>query len=560
VTKPARFLALALWLIASAGLAQTDSAFPRIRSIVIEHKSVFGPEERLDEIPHVPDLTFIFHLANFLHINTKEEVIRRELLVHEGEPADPFLIAESERNLRALPYIRQVKILTSPAPDGQVDLHVLAQDTWTTQPRASFTFGGGSHRSSFGIVEENVLGYGKKVRLLYRSGIDRDSALFEYDDPRVLGSRWAASGDYQDNSDGHVAEGFLEYPFYSLETPWSVRGGYSERRETGKEFDHFGTETASFRRQQQTTVPRIKHRLEMLSDSDVLWRAGPFYRWNEETFSNLSPTTAPPTDLPVDQRQSEPGLFLHREVVDYVREHHLELFDKTEDLNLGNTFDADMGYSWSELGALVDEPILNASDRQGIDFGEGRKVFLYTLVTGRYNDGDVRNAVGEVEGISYYRFHWVYEHTLVSRVKLDLGRNLDRDVQIFLGDFNGLRGFDTRQFAGEKRFIFNLEDRLFFVNDLFHLVSLGAVVFFDSGYVWAPNQGVDFRRLATSAGIGLRVDALRGAGEALFRLDLGFPMTDGGSGQHGPGVTIGSGQAFEAFDGPFDLQSASTSP
>jgi len=557
VTTPARLLAPALWLIASAGLAQTDSAFPRIRSIVIEHKSVFGPEERLDEIPHVPDLTFIFRLANLLHIETKEEVIRRELLVHEGEFADPFLIAESERNLRALPYIRQVKILTSPAPEGQVDLHVLAQDTWTTQPRASFSSGGGSHRASFGIVEDNVLGYGKKIRLLYRSGIDRDSALFAYSDPRVLGSRWAAGGDYQDTSDGHVAEGILEYPFYSLDTPWSVRGGYSERRERGKEFDHFGNETASFRRTQEVTAPRIGARLEMLSDADAVWRAGPFYRRNEETFSDLSPTTAPPTDLPVNQRQSEPGIFVHREVVDYVRERHLNLFDKIEDLNLGNTFDAEMGYSWRELGALIDEPILNAADRQGFAFGEGRKAFLYTLVTGRYSDGDVRNAVAEVEGISYYRFHWLYEHTLVSRVKLDLGRNLDRDVQIFLGNFNGLRGFDTRQFAGEKRFIFNLEDRLFFVNDLFHLVSLGAVVFFDSGYVWAPNQGVDFRRLATSAGIGLRVDALRGSGEALFRIDLAFPMTDGGSGQHGLGVTLGSGQAFEAFDGPFDLQSTS---
>jgi Omp85 superfamily domain len=560
VTKPACLLAPALWLIASAGLAQTDSPFPRIRSIVIEHKSVFGPEERLDDIPHVPDLTFIFHLANFLHIDTKEEVIRRELLLHEGEPADPALIAESERNLRALPYIRQVRIFTLPAPDGQVDLHVLAQDTWTTQPRVSFAVGGGSQRSSLGIVEENVLGYGKKVRLLYRHGIDRDSTLFEYDDPRLLGSRWLATGAYQDTSDGHVAAGFLSYPFYSLDTPYSASAGYSERRERGKEFDHFGTETASFRHKQEFTAPRIGARLAMLSDSDVVWRAGPLYRWNDETFSDLSPSTAPPSELPADQRWSEPGMFLHRETVDYVREHHFELFDKTEDLNLGNTFDADFGYSWRELGALIDEPILNAADRQGIDFGEGRKAFLYTLVTGRYNNGDVRNAVGEVEAIDYYRFYWLCEHTLVSRVKLDLGRNLDKDVQIFLGNFNGLRGFDTRQFAGEKRFIFNLEDRVFFVNDLFHLVSLGAVFFFDSGYVWAPNQGVDFRRMATSAGIGLRVDALRGAGEALFRLDLGFPMTDGGSGTHGPGVTIGTGQAFTPFVGPFDLQSTTGGP
>jgi len=254
---------------------------------------------------------------------------------------------------------------------------------------------------------------------------------------------------------------------------------------------------------------------------------------------------------------SAPGFFVHREVVDFVRERHLNLFDRIEDLNLGNVFDAEFAYSWRTLDALDDEPILTSSDRQGFDLGHGRKAFLFGLITGRYHDGDVRNAVLEVEGIAYYRLNLPYDNTLVSHVKLDLGRNLDRDVQIFLGNFNGLRGFDTRQFAGEKRFVFNLEDRLFFVNDLFHLVSIGAVVFFDSGYVWKPNQGVDFRRLATSAGIGLRLDALRGAGEALFRLDLGVPITDGGSGNYGPGVTISSGQGFSAFDGPFDLQTTS---
>ena len=189
---------------------------------------MFGPDERLDNIPLLPDLTFIFRLANLLHIDTKEEVIRRELLVKEGDPADPFLLEESERNLRALPYIRQVKVGTVPVSPDEVDVIVVTQDTWTTQPRASFGFGGGTHRTSFGLVETNLLGYGKRVRLIYRTGLDRTTSLFEYDDPRVLGSRWSASGDYQDTSDGRVAEGVLEYPFFSLETQsvlWTIGYG-----------------------------------------------------------------------------------------------------------------------------------------------------------------------------------------------------------------------------------------------------------------------------------------------------------------------------------------------
>jgi Omp85 superfamily domain len=554
VRIPALGACAALFLLNVWGTADADSAFPLIRSIQIDHRPVFTDDERL-ELPLLGDQTWIFRAANLLHIDTKEEVIRRELLLREGDPADPFLIEESERNLRGLSFIRAVKIVSTPAPEGQVDLVVQTQDTWTTQPRASFTVGGGSSRSAFGIVESNLLGYGKQFRLLYRSGLDRSSLLIGYTDPRLLGTRWSAFGNYQDASDGHIVEGGLQYPFFSLETPWAGGGAYSNRRERGKEFSHFGDEVASYLRKLDASTSRLGHRLE-ISDADVLWRAGVFYTYADETFSNLS-GGAPPELLPADQRISEPGIFVHREAIRYVRERHLNLFDRVEDLNLGNTFDGQIGYSWEALGARVDEPILTATDRQGFDFGPGRKAFLYGLVTGRYQGNDVQNAVAEVEAVAYYRWYLVFEQTLVSRVKTDLGRNLDRGTQLFLGNFNGLRGFDTRQFVGDKRFIFNLENRLFFVDDLFHLVSLGAVVFFDAGYVWEPDQGVNFRDLATSVGIGLRIDAPRGSGEALFRLDLGVPLTDGGSGTHGPGVTLGTGQGFDTFTGPFDLQSTS---
>jgi len=543
----------ALGLFAATSAAQLPSSLPRVRSIIVENRPVFDADERLDNVPLMPDLTWIFGLANTLHIDTKQEVIRRELLVQEGDPADPFLLEESERNLRALPFIRQVKVGTIPVGPDEVDLIVRTQDTWTTQPRVSLGYGGGTFRYSFGLVESNVLGYGKQIRLIYRHGIDRNSSLFEYDDPRVLGSRWAWSGDYQDTSDGRVAEGQLQYPFYSLETPWAGGAGYSSRREKNRVFDHFGNEAANFRRKLENLQVQAGHRLPF-SDGEVVWRAGIFYRRNEETFSSLSEGSSPEL-LPFDQRQSEPGVFVHREVVHFVRETHLNLFDRIEDINLGNIFDAEAGYSTRALDALVDETIVTAKDRQGFDFGPGRKLFLFGLVTGRHHDGDVRQAAVDFEAVDYHRWNLLWEHTLVSRLKLDLARNLDRDTQIFLGNFNGLRGFDTRQFAGEKRFNFNVEDRVFFVNDLFHLVSLGAVVFFDSGYVWDRNQSVDFRRMATSAGIGLRIDAPRGAGEALFRLDLAFPITDGGSGKRSPGITLGSGQGFDPFTGPFDLQS-----
>ena len=199
------------------------------------------------------------------------------------------------------------------------------------------------------------------------------------------------------------------------------------------------------------------------------------------------------------------------------------------------------------LGALVDEPILTMWDRQGYDFGPGRKVFLYGLLTGRYQGGEVRNAVGEVEAIGYYRWHLGVEHTLVTRVKADLAKNLDGDTQLFLGNFNGLRGFETRRFAGEKRFNFNLEDRLFFVEDLFHLVSLGAVVFFDAGYVWGTEPG---RRLSRHGDErGHRPPHRRAAGLGRGALPHRPRRAAHGRGIRPAraGVTVGTGQAFDPF-------------
>ncbi len=532
-----------------AGAAEAEE-LPRIRSVIIRNEPLFRPDEHLD-LPLLPDMTFLFGIANFLHIDTKEEVIRREMLVKEGDLADPALLEESERNLRAQPYIREVHVTTEPAPGGEVDVVVRTQDTWTTQPRASISVGGGSNRSSLGIVETNLLGYGKRFRLLYRSGIDRDSSLFEYTDPRILGTRWLAIGTYQDTSDGRVAEGSVQYPFYALGTPWGGGAALSSRREENRVFSHFGDEIARFRRKQETFVARAGHLIS--DDPSVIWRAGLSYQRREASFRHLTRTTDP-TLLPFDRRESAPGLWIHREEVNYVRESHLNLFDRIEDLNLGNVFDAEIGYSSRGLDALRDEPIFTISDRQGFDMGPGRKAFLYFYGSGRHRDGDLRNAVAELEGIVYWRLPFVFDNTLVVHAKGDWAHHLDRDTQLILGTSNGLRGFDVRQFVGEKRFVFNVEDRMFFVNDLFHLVSLGAVTFFDAGYVWARHQGVQLDRMASSAGVGLRFDAPRSSSEALFRIDVAVPITDGGSGHHGPEISFSSSQAFDAFDGPFDLQ------
>ena len=53
----------ALFLMTAWSAAHADSAFPRIRSIRIDHRPVFTEDEHF-EVPFLPDLTFVFHAAN----------------------------------------------------------------------------------------------------------------------------------------------------------------------------------------------------------------------------------------------------------------------------------------------------------------------------------------------------------------------------------------------------------------------------------------------------------------------------------------------------------------
>ena len=40
-------------------------------------------------------------ILNSLHYRTRENIVRREVLIHEGEPYDQVLVDETERNIRA---------------------------------------------------------------------------------------------------------------------------------------------------------------------------------------------------------------------------------------------------------------------------------------------------------------------------------------------------------------------------------------------------------------------------------------------------------------------------
>ena len=111
-----------------------------IRSIQIEQKH-FGSSINNTNKTKNDALTKI---ADNLHNQTNEHIIRKNLFIRENELLDPMTIAYNEKWLRDLPYIQDARILASPslADTNEVDIYIITKDI--------FPFGG-----SFEIRNEN---------------------------------------------------------------------------------------------------------------------------------------------------------------------------------------------------------------------------------------------------------------------------------------------------------------------------------------------------------------------------------------------------------------------
>ncbi len=108
-----RIVVAALLFAASIAYAQSPL---RIGKITIEPLDVYSPIEA--------EHGSLYRLADRLHIETRRSVIREFLLFREGDAYQPERLEETERNLRALSFLKSASVTASAPHDGVVDVRV----------------------------------------------------------------------------------------------------------------------------------------------------------------------------------------------------------------------------------------------------------------------------------------------------------------------------------------------------------------------------------------------------------------------------------------------------
>lgn len=522
--SPIRFpaVALAILVAVKAGAAaesplpsgrELEAAGARIGTIRIHRLNIFDPTDPRENHS-------LYRFANRLHILTREQVIRRELLVREGDPYRQDLIDETERNLRALNVIYHVRIRPVACHDGLVDLEVSSQDTWTLRPSVRFSRAGGDNVTRFSFSELNLLGRIKFLQINRRNEVDRNTTGLIYSDPRLFGSRLSLSASYDDSSDGSSRSLALSRPFFSLDSRWSVSASAQHLEQTSRLFQD-GDTISEFRQVSESLG--LSYAFSAGSRDDRVRRYGAGYGYVRDIFTQeegdegfgLLP-------VPDDRKISGPLFTFERIKSRFIEVTNYDKFDREEDFNLGNEMRLATQLSLRSFGADRSEVVVGLTDTFGVPLSEAANLFFNFSLAGRAGSGEVSNLIFS-EGVeSYWRM--TSRQTLYARVAFEAGIHLDAENQLLLGGETGLRGYPTRQFAGDRRLLLTLEHRYFGDWEILRLVRIGFASFADAGDAWYGSEGERLSDLHSDFGFGLRFAVTRSSVASISRLDLAYSV------------------------------------
>ena len=460
------------------------------------------------------------------HQTTRASAVRPFLLLDAGEPCSEFERAESERLLRAQPYLADATVLVIPDTVGGARVEV------TT-------------------VDEIPLVIGARVR-------DGRLAGLKYGSSNASGAglygaaEWREGFSYRDGFGGR----FINHHAFATRTrflveleraPVSTRVSLALQRPLLTSAQRVawlagvsdGSDYATFARPGRRPLALAVDRSR--ADIGGTVRIGPetrrLFAGSYVTHDRLDPATAPVviTDTgfvgAADPRLAGRYGALRRTRLAAVAGARLLSFTKVRgfDALLGSQ-DVARGIQLAAVAGQSFSPQGNGRVL-GLDFyaGAGNPRWFAAL-HGQW-EGEKRQADGWVDAVASGRIAW-YRRLSAGRMLTASGEfagawNQRLPYQLPLGDDGGVRGYRDAGLVGARRAVARAEHR-WVPRRQIRFAAVGAAAFIDVGGVWAGDVpfGVN-SGLRTSAGIGVLAAAPQQS-RRTFRVDLAVPLIGSG--------------------------------
>ncbi len=470
--------------------------------------------------------TWYARAADFIHAKTHPYVIRDALLFKSGQPVMVRTIYETERNIRALPFVRAVRIEPESCSHHVVKVAVIEKDAWTLKFDYRFSHVGGASEIRYKALDTDILGTGKTLAVSWQKTLQRTEIDYEYEDPAIFGSRWTGSLSDGTLSDGYQREITIARPFYRDTDPWAVSfSGLFQKENLDLYLD--GVLVESVPNQLNTGSVTYGHLLGFSHDTGQRFYLG----WSRSSETYETPIADGPGPLlPLNLRSRRTvgptvgwQLFQDR----YRSFENIRLIDRVEDYDLGWNVMGTLGYDPSWFGSLGNSLSFD------LEMSVGSRLFGRDLLLAsgtwqvRRQSGQWQNETGQLAA-TYYNQN-LPEETWVLHTAYAFTVRPDPLSLLYIGGIQGLRGYPNYFRLGTRMWTATLEDRIVTPITLFHSFVLGFVAYTDCAQI-AELTPARWSRIYEDVGGGLRIGNLRSAYGQVYYLTVAMPLV------HAPGV------------------------
>lgn len=465
-----------------------------------------------------------------VHTTTHIGVIRRFLLLREGDRCDELRRRESERILRAQPFIAEASVRAIPDPQsGNIILEVRTSD------EVALVLGlAGGAKSPFvrfaRLGDANISGTGMYLAGDWTNGGPfRDGYGGRFVNNQLFGRP------YTFISEGYVTPLGSNWNFSATHPFWTDIQRVAWRARSGADDDY-----VQFRNDEHSS-----HAIRLVRnyfDIGGIVRVGPPGRLSlfgasvsgDDERPGTTQTLITPDGFAPDSSTQLLGRYINHRIarvnalwgirdIGFATVRGFDALTATQDLPIGFQLGAIFGRSLSVLGSR-DDDIFMAGDLYVGAVGHNNALRLQIQSEARRdNDADRWDGMlTSARAVQYLKL-WPQQTTTLA-LEFSGGWRQRIPFNLTLSDPDGgLRGFASSNIPGGQRFVARLDNRLF-VGRPWGLGDLGVGVFGDAGRLWAGDipYGVN-TPVYSSVGVSL-LGAVPARSARLWRIDLAYAV------------------------------------
>lgn len=466
-----------------------------------------------------------------MHVTTNPEVVRRFVIQQVGRPCRELLRAESERILRAQPFLAEASVTAYGVEGGDVVLEVVTVDELSMLVDVGPTLSA-PYVTRLRVGNGNLGGEGVAVLAGWRhaDGPYRDDWSMSFADYQLGGRPYELLVDGRRRPLGGDWTTLAAHPFLTDLQRIAWRGATGARKEyvplLRREVDA-PSRLVSRAFTDVGGIVRIGEpgRLSLFGASFTREYGHVEDAYRRVTKSGVYADSAAAPRYPT-YRSGRANVLWGVRNIRFVRVTGFDALAATQDVRIGFQLGTLAGRSLAVLGSKNDDIFLSADLYGGV--GNATTLLALQLQGEGRQDYDAPGSAWDgILGSGRLAFYsrMTVRQTLVASGEWSGGWRQRLPFQVTLADHDGgVRGFGGARAGGAQRAVLRLEDR-WYLGRVRRLADIGVAPFVDNGRLWSGDAPFG-ENTKVKTGVGLSfLAAVPPRSKRLFRLEIAYPVT-----------------------------------